>query len=178
MRAVVAGETTIAVGHSSNPFVVGADTADLLLLEWQAEMHLVPRAAVALTAEPGIDPFRPLFRVDWTPSRATRVVHAFGPSNFWSAAFERGALFAAAQGLGIAERAVEIATAYARERQQFGKPIGSYQAIKHALATVQVKDRLRPPRRLCRCRALLRRRPAVPDPRLACQAGGTRPLPT
>ena len=139
LAAVVAGETTIAVGHSSNPFVVGADTADLLLLEWRHEMHLVPRTEVALTAEPGIDPFRPLFRIDWKPSRATRVVHAFGPPNFWSAAFERGALFAAAQGLGIAERAVEIATSYAQERQQFGKPIGSYQAIKHALATVQVK---------------------------------------
>jgi alkylation response protein AidB-like acyl-CoA dehydrogenase len=34
---------------------------------------------------------------------------------------------------------IELAVAYARERKQFGKPIGSYQAIKHALASAQVK---------------------------------------
>jgi alkylation response protein AidB-like acyl-CoA dehydrogenase len=135
LHAVLGGEATIAVGHPANPFVVAADTADLLLLPHGDEVHLVDRNAVELTHQPGIDPFRRLFRVDWTPSPATRVAEA----GTWPAAFERGALFAAAQGLGIAERAVEIATAYAQERQQFGKPIGSYQAIKHALATVQVK---------------------------------------
>ena len=139
LTAVMAGETTIAVGHPCNPFVVGADAADMLLLEHHREMHLVPREAVTLTPQPGIDPFRPLFAVDWEPSAATRLTHAFGPPNFWDAALDRGALFAAAQCLGIAQRTVEIAVAYAKDRQQFGKPIGSYQAIKHHLATVQVK---------------------------------------
>ena len=58
----------------------------------------------------------------------------FDAGNGGELIFERGALFAAAQGLGIAERAVEIATAYAQERQQFGKPIGSYQVVQHRLA--------------------------------------------
>ena len=49
-----------------------------------------------------------------------------------------GALFAAAQGLGLAQRAVDLAITYAKERQQFGKPIGSYQAVKHHLASAQV----------------------------------------
>jgi alkylation response protein AidB-like acyl-CoA dehydrogenase len=45
-----------------------------------------------------------------------------------------GAVLAAAVLLGIAGRTVEIGTAYAREREQFGKPIGSFQAVKHLLA--------------------------------------------
>ena len=45
-----------------------------------------------------------------------------------------GAVLAAAALLGIAGRTVELGTAYAGERQQFGKPIGSFQAVKHLLA--------------------------------------------
>jgi len=42
----------------------------------------------------------------------------------------------AAENVGVAERALEMATEYAKVRQQFGRPIGSFQAIKHKLATV------------------------------------------
>ena len=56
-----------------------------------------------------------------------------------AAALDRGALFAAAQMQGLAQRCVDLGVAYAKERQQFGKPIGSYQAVKHHLATAQVK---------------------------------------
>jgi len=136
LASAIAGETVIAIGHPANPFVTGADTADFLLLPHSDEIHLVARRDVELTHQPSIDPFRRLFRVDWSPNSAT---HIATDASLWSAAFERGTLFAAAQGLGIAERAIEISTSYAQERQQFGKPIGSYQAIKHALATVQVK---------------------------------------
>jgi alkylation response protein AidB-like acyl-CoA dehydrogenase len=51
----------------------------------------------------------------------------------------RGAVFSAAQCLGVAERMINFAAEYAKERMQFGKPIGAYQAIKHHLASVQVK---------------------------------------
>ena len=57
----------------------------------------------------------------------------------WNDALDRGALFAAAQCLGLAQRAVHLAVEYAKGRSQFGKPIGSYQAVKHLLASVQVK---------------------------------------
>jgi len=57
----------------------------------------------------------------------------------WSTAFERGVIFSAAQCLGLAQRCVDMAVNYAKDRVQFGKPIGSYQAVKHMLATVQVK---------------------------------------
>jgi alkylation response protein AidB-like acyl-CoA dehydrogenase len=47
-------------------------------------------------------------------------------------------LAAAAQMTGIAARALEVAVAYAKERVQFGKPIGSFQAIKHKCADMAV----------------------------------------
>ncbi len=127
---------TLALQHPINPFVSDADTASALLLNRNDDTHLLPAAAVTLTREPSIDPFRRLFRVDWEPARATRI--ASDPA-LWDLALDRGALFAAAQGLGLAQRAVDLAVAYARERTQFGKPIGSFQAVKHHLASAQVR---------------------------------------
>lgn len=51
---------------------------------------------------------------------------------------DRGALGAAADLVGSARRCVDLATAYAKEREQFGAPIGSFQAVKHHLADALV----------------------------------------
>jgi hypothetical protein len=50
----------------------------------------------------------------------------------------RGALGAAAQALGLAQRMVDMSVQYTGERQQFGKLIGSFQAVKHHMANVAV----------------------------------------
>lgn len=128
----LAGEI-VALGHPTNPLVADADIAGALLLGHGDEIHLVERDAVTLTREESFDPFRRLFRVDWTPSAATHV------GTGWSDTAERGAVLAAAQMLGLGQRCIDVAVAYAKDRNQFGKPIGSYQAVKHLLATAQVK---------------------------------------
>lgn len=124
---------TIAIGHPQNPFVGHADSAAVLLLYHEGQAFLSTPDQVTLVAQPSIDPLRRLFRVDWRPAQATPLGLAD-----WDLALDRGALFAAAQGLGLAQRAVDMAVAYAKDRQQFGKPIGSYQAVKHHLASAQV----------------------------------------
>ena len=48
-------------------------------------------------------------------------------------------MLAAAQLVGLGQRCIDLAVTYAKERQQFGKPIGSYQAVKHLIATAQVQ---------------------------------------
>lgn len=126
---------TIAIGHPLNPFVADADTAAALLLPDGEAVHLVDPSTVELVREEAIDPFRRLYRVHWTPTSATRID---APADFWEQALDRAALLAAAQGLGLAQRSVDLAVAYAKERTQFGKPIGSYQAVKHHLASAQV----------------------------------------
>lgn len=125
----------VAVGHRSNPFVINADTARAFLLVDSDNLHLVERGDVVLTPQQGFDPFRTPYRVDWTPTKATKV----GIGNGRDDTAERGALLAAAQMIGLAQRCVDMSVAYAKDRMQFGKPIGSYQAVKHLLASAQVK---------------------------------------
>ncbi len=132
LERAAAGEI-VAIGHPSNLFVADADLAQALLLGDGEELHLVETAAVRLTREESFDPFRRLFRVEWAPSAATRI------GTGWGLTAERGALLAAAQMIGLGQRCVDMAVAYAKERHQFGKPIGGYQAVKHLLATAQVK---------------------------------------
>lgn len=135
----MAGSITLAVGHPVNPLVADADTAAALLLVDDGALHLVGRDAVTVTRKTSIDPFRRLFEAAWTPSPATLVADAPTAAPLLADALDHGALFAAAQCLGIAQRCVDLAVDYAKERTQFGKPIGSYQAVKHLLANVQVK---------------------------------------
>jgi alkylation response protein AidB-like acyl-CoA dehydrogenase len=58
------------------------------------------------------------------------------------AVLDRAAVLLAFEQVGGADRALEMAKAYALERYAFGRPIGSYQAIKHKLADIYVKTEL------------------------------------
>ena len=51
---------------------------------------------------------------------------------------DRGAYATAAQLLGLADRMIELTVDYAKERKQFGVPIGSFQAVKHHLANARL----------------------------------------
>jgi alkylation response protein AidB-like acyl-CoA dehydrogenase len=51
-----------------------------------------------------------------------------------------GLVLTSALQLGIAARTVELATEYAKEREQFGRPIGSFQAVKHIVADMLVRS--------------------------------------
>ena len=136
---IAAGEARVAVGHTVNPWVADAHVADLLLLDHRGELHAVAPTAVKLIAYESIDPSRRLFHVDWQPTAATRVLDATAAAPLWQAALDRGALAAAAQMLGLTKRMLDLAVAYTAERKQFGKALGSFQAVKHLLADVAVK---------------------------------------
>ncbi|HWJ80772.1 MAG TPA: acyl-CoA dehydrogenase family protein [Nocardioides sp.] len=66
-------------------------------------------------------------------------VLAAGAADRWTRARDVGRTILAAEGLGTAARALEIGVAYTKERHAFGRPIGSYQAVKHALVDVYVQ---------------------------------------
>lgn len=136
---IAAGEAIVTVGHASNPLVSDAHVADLLLLAHGDEVHAVTKDQVTLQRQECSDASRRLFKVEWTPADETRIARGDDGRRLLDAAFDRGALATAAQALGIAQRLVDLAVDYAKQREQFGRPIGSFQAVKHMLANVQVK---------------------------------------
>lgn len=110
---------TVAVPPHT-PYALDADVAELLLCDEIGERI------------PSVDPVRRLFKV-----------LSADPLN--EAAFDAAVLAASAQLLGAGERMLAESVTYVQQRTQFGRPIGSYQAIKHALADVRIAlDFVRP----------------------------------
>lgn len=140
---IVDGSCRIAIGHPVNPWVADAKLADLLLLPHAVnggiEMHAVPRAEVEVTSVTSIDASRRLASVRWQPSAATLAADAAAGQVIWDEALDRGALNVSGQSLGLAQRMLDLAVDYAAQRKQFGRPIGSFQAVKHHLADVVTK---------------------------------------
>jgi alkylation response protein AidB-like acyl-CoA dehydrogenase len=135
---VLGGNARIAVGHPIDTLVADAHVADLLLLNHAGEVHAVPRSDVDLVLNPSVDPARRLHSVAWTPSDRTRIANAETGRMLWDDMFERGALVTAAQSIGLACRIMDLAVDYSAQRKQFGKAIGSFQAVKHLMADVAV----------------------------------------
>lgn len=135
---IASGEANVAVGLSQNLLVADAHIADLLLLQNNDEIHAVTKSQVQLTHNESVDPSRKLFSVQWTPSAASCVARGAEARQLLGASLNRGALGAAAQALGLAKRMIDISVKYTSDRQQFGKAIGSFQAVKHRLANVAV----------------------------------------
>lgn len=123
---------SIAIQQEEGGLIVDADSAAAIILRKGNLAFVAAPDQVTLTRRESIDPLRRLYAVEWDEAK----VQPLGAAD-WQLALDRGALFAAAQGLGMAQRAVDMAVEYAKERQQFGKPIGSYQAVKHHLSTAQ-----------------------------------------
>lgn len=139
LERALAGEL-VAVAHPQQRFVAdAAQAAALVLVAADGAIHIVEPTQVELVRQESIDPFRQLSRVNWKPAAETQVSAGEQASRLLAEAFERGALFTAAQALGLAQRSVDMAVNYAKDRMQFGKPIGSYQAVKHILANAQVQ---------------------------------------
>ena len=139
LKPLAVGEAVVAVGHPVSPFVDDAHVADLLLLERSGELHAVTPRDVECVAQPANDPARRIATVDFTPRPETRVAAGDRARALLDAALDRGALAAAAQLLGVGQQLVDLAVRYATQREQFGRPIGSFQAVKHMLANVAVR---------------------------------------
>jgi alkylation response protein AidB-like acyl-CoA dehydrogenase len=140
LPAVAAGDAWIAVGlEASAPYVADAHVADLLLLQRRDALYGVAPGDVDLVGQPSIDGAQRIFTVDWSPTAATRLTSGPAAEAAMAAAFDRAAFGAAAQLLGVADRMIELAADHARQREQFGQPIGSFQAVKHLLADALLK---------------------------------------
>ncbi len=138
LERIAAGVAIVAVGHAASPLVADAHVAQLLLLPYGDEIHAVDPAGAEIAAQPATDPAQRLFRVGWKPRESTRLAEGARGRALQAAALDRGSLACAAQLVGVGDRLLQMASAYAVQRHQFGKPIGSFQAVKHQLASVKV----------------------------------------
>jgi alkylation response protein AidB-like acyl-CoA dehydrogenase len=120
----------------SADYVLGADAAGVLLLPAGEHVILVDAGDPAVTVEPlpATDFSRPLARVTLQGVVATRL--AVTRRRFEDLA----ATILAAEAAGVARWALETAADYAKVREQFGKPIGSFQAVKHLCAEMLLRS--------------------------------------
>jgi alkylation response protein AidB-like acyl-CoA dehydrogenase len=122
--------------HGSCGPVLGAPLADLLILpagQGAAQAWVAVDAGdVTVTPLDGMDLTRPVARVSASKAMvpAGRVLSGLSPRLVRSLA----ATLFAAEACGLADWAVDTAASYAKIRQQFGRPIGQFQAVKHRCA--------------------------------------------
>ena len=130
---------TVNAGRISGTFdfIPHGAIADLFVLLAQGQVWLVAADAPGLTiiAQTTMDQTRPYARlalVD-TPGDALESAAAM------LSASRAGWLIAAAEALGGAQSCLDLTIAYANQRIQFGRPIGSFQAYKHRLADMMIE---------------------------------------
>jgi alkylation response protein AidB-like acyl-CoA dehydrogenase len=124
------GEATISVGLASEPYVQDAN-AEVVIVEQDGELHLATQDRLTLTPLHSADGARRLFKVTAELDGETRMGEA-GEHARW--AFEHAAAATAAELVGIADAMLQQTIGYVREREQFGRKIGSFQAVQHKLA--------------------------------------------
>ena len=108
-------------------YVINGDVADIVIAANDGKLELW----TAFNAEPVIpmDPTRRLARI--TPESTAPLGTDPGVA-------EAAAILLAAEQIGAAARCLELTVDYTKERHQFGRPIGSFQALKHRMADLYV----------------------------------------
>jgi alkylation response protein AidB-like acyl-CoA dehydrogenase len=124
--------------HGRADLVLDAGAADLLLVPCGGDVVVVdPQSeGVHIRRPAGLDPSRPCAVVTFDSVRATVVRGAAAPLH------DIGRIALSAEAVGVARRCTELAADYARLREQFGRPIGMFQAVKHHCANMLVATEL------------------------------------
>jgi alkylation response protein AidB-like acyl-CoA dehydrogenase len=118
-------------------FVLDGDSAEVLLVVADGAVYEVDPAAADIVHTPAMDLTRRLARVGLDGAAGVRI----GPADATAAldaALDAAVVALAAEQVGAAARALEMTVDYAKVRHQFGRPIGSFQALKHRMADLHV----------------------------------------
>jgi alkylation response protein AidB-like acyl-CoA dehydrogenase len=132
---MASGRVIGAVAISSDVVLAGG-YADLLLLLNGNDLDIYQSANTEIVTLDGTDLTRPLAKVSiiGPPSGKLKGAAEFARNLGW--------VLAAAEASGIASACLDMANGYAKERRQFGRLIGSFQAIKHQLANMLIDSEL------------------------------------
>jgi len=121
------------------PAVIDALTADVLLVPADgvpSGLYLVEATAPGVHRTPlvSLDMTRQLCDITLDAAEARQVVVGAAAEAAVSAGLAAGAAILAAEQLGLAQRSLDLTIEYVKQRRQFGRQIGSFQAVKHRLA--------------------------------------------
>ena len=125
LAAAAAAELPIPFGQTADYVLLRGDNGELLVYE---------RGELETSPVPAVDGSRQLARLRARPAGGVPVAAPADAAAGW----ERGVLAAAAVLVGLAERMLSMTVDYVARRQQFGVPVGSFQAVKHRLADAYV----------------------------------------
>jgi alkylation response protein AidB-like acyl-CoA dehydrogenase len=142
-------------GHSAGLLLVAAHTGGyarsrtLLFLLRAPHGEAGSGGGLVRVRQTSIDETRPVARLELRDVQAELLGEEAGAGaggdvrvlSALAGAGDAAAAVLAAEAVGAADRALERTVAYARQREQFGRPIGSFQAVKHRLADVYVRVR-------------------------------------
>jgi alkylation response protein AidB-like acyl-CoA dehydrogenase len=126
--------------NGTKQFVVAGASADLILVAASGpvgpSLFAVDGDAAGVTREllPVLDATRPMARLTFNQTDAVLVGQAGGAADVLPALLDVASVALAAEQVGGAQACLEMAVEYAGSRVQFGRPIGSFQAIKHKCA--------------------------------------------
>lgn len=129
--------------HLADILVVAARTRDGSTMEDGISLFLVPQntAGLGITLLPSVDETRKLCEVRLDNVRVASSALLGELHRGWaklSLVVDRAAVALAAEMCGVAQRVLDMTVEYARMRVAFGKPIGSYQGVKHKCADMLV----------------------------------------
>ncbi len=150
VEALVSGDRTAGVALRSNisfdaaagtatgsaGLVLGAETDGILILSAGDVWVVVDAAQIGVSVEPltATDFSRPLARVELSSAPASVIALPHGR------VVDLTATILAAEAAGLARWLLETASEYAKVREQFGRPIGSFQAVKHMCAEMLLRS--------------------------------------
>jgi alkylation response protein AidB-like acyl-CoA dehydrogenase len=126
--------TGVADALLADVLLVPADGVPFGLYAADAGAPGVSRAAVV-----SLDATRPLCDLAFDSAPARPVATGEAAAQAVASALAAGADMLASEQLGTAERCLDMTVAYVKERRQFARPVGSFQALKHRLADVWIQ---------------------------------------
>ena len=140
-----ASDGTVVVGSVTRPppgnpvLVAHKDALGVLVVVDDDGLALVdPTSLSATPAERSLDPLTPMWMVQGDLPQGDRIGGPEGAVGWHYAE----ALLSSAMCVGIGAATLDMAVSYAKAREQFGRPVGSFQAIKHICADMLVRVEL------------------------------------
>ncbi len=132
----IVGGLDLCGSDRGNPILEHLTHSDeLLVLRPEGVFRVDPKTIRGDPVETPLDPLTPIHAVSSLPDG-----EPLGDADDAHRLRLAGAILVSGQLLGIAEATLELAVSYAKTREQFGRPIGSFQALKHMLADMFVRQ--------------------------------------